>query len=73
MTLPVAKMEETRKRLDERVARLSKVIVTDLGLPHITKLGVQRDVGWLERLGCLDQAKEVFLSNRTRVVRQRLR
>ncbi|KAF9365084.1 exocyst complex component exo84 [Mortierella sp. NVP85] len=72
MTLPAAKMEETRKRLDERVARLSKVIVTDLGLPHITKLGVQRDVGWLERLGCLDQAKEVFLSNRTRVVRQRL-
>lgn len=72
MTLPAAKMEETRKRLDERISRLSKVIIADLGQPHITKLAVQRDVEWLERLGCLDQAKEVFLSNRTKVLRLRL-
>ncbi|KAG0000602.1 exocyst complex component exo84 [Modicella reniformis] len=72
MTLPAAKLEETRKRLDERISRLSKVIITDLGQPHITKLAVQRDVEWLERLGCLDQARDVFLNNRTKVLRQRL-
>ncbi|KAF9314250.1 exocyst complex component exo84, partial [Linnemannia elongata] len=72
MTLPVAKLEDTRKRLDERVSRLSRAIILDLGQSHITKVAVQRDVGWLERLGCLDQAKDVFLTNRTKVVRQRM-
>ena len=73
MTLPASKLTETRMRLDERVSRLSKVIVMDLGQPHITKVTVQRDVGWLERLGCLEQARDVFLSNRTKVVHQRIR
>ncbi|KAF9995134.1 exocyst complex component exo84 [Entomortierella chlamydospora] len=72
MTLTPAKLEETRKRLDERVSRLSRVIIVDLGQPHITKIAVQRNVGWLERLGCLDQARDVFLNNRTKVVRQRI-
>ncbi|KAG0306060.1 exocyst complex component exo84 [Linnemannia gamsii] len=72
MTLPVAKLEDTRKRLDERVSRLSRAVILDLGQAHITKVAVQRNVGWLERLGCLDQAKDVFLTNRTKVVRQRM-
>jgi len=72
MTLPAAKMEDTRKRLDERVSRLSRAVILDLGQSHITKVAVQRDVGWLERLGCLDQARDVFLTNRTKVVRQRM-
>ncbi|KAF9109719.1 exocyst complex component exo84 [Mortierella sp. AM989] len=72
MTLTAAKLEETRKRLDERVSRLSRVIILDLGQSHITKAAVQRDVGWLERLGCLDQARDVFLANRTKVVRERI-
>ncbi|KAF9903135.1 exocyst complex component exo84, partial [Lobosporangium transversale] len=72
MNLPAAKLEETKKRLDERVSRLIRVIITDLGQPHIVKVAVQRDVGWLERLGCLDQARDVFLNNRTKVVRQRI-
>lgn len=73
MTIPAAKMEETRKRLDERVSRLSRVVLLDLGHAHITKIAVQRNVGWLERLGCLEQARDVFLNNRTNVVRQRMR
>ncbi|KAI1320128.1 hypothetical protein EDD11_002100 [Mortierella claussenii] len=72
MSLPAAKLEETRKRLDERVSRLSRVIIVDLGQPHITQAAVKRNVGWLERLGCLDQARDVFLNNRTKVVRQRI-
>ncbi|KAG0033000.1 exocyst complex component exo84 [Podila clonocystis] len=72
MTIPAAKMEETRKRLDERVSRLSRVVLLDLGHAHITKIAVQRNVGWLERLGCLEQARDVFLNNRTSVVRQRM-
>lgn len=73
MTIPAAKMEETRKRLDERVSRLSRVVLLDLGHAHITKTAVQRNVGWLERLGCLEQARDEFLNNRTGVVRQRMR
>ncbi|KAF9344303.1 exocyst complex component exo84 [Mortierella sp. AD094] len=72
MTLTAAKLEKTRKRLDERVSRLSRAIIVELGQPHITKVAVQRNVGWLERLGCLDQARDVFLSNRTKVARQRI-
>ncbi|KAF9408638.1 exocyst complex component exo84 [Podila epigama] len=72
MSLPVAKSEETRKRLDERVARLSRSILLDLSQSHITKSAVQRNVGWLERLGCLEQARDVFLNNRGAVVRQRM-
>ncbi|KAF9924134.1 exocyst complex component exo84 [Mortierella alpina] len=72
MTLPAGKLEETRKRLDERVSRLSRAIIVDLGQPHITKVAVQRDVAWLERLGCMDQARDVFLSNRTKVNRNRM-
>jgi hypothetical protein len=71
--LTATKKEDTRKRLDERVSRLSRAIIMNLGQAHITKLAVQRDVGWLERLGCLDQARDVFLSNRTRVIRNRTR
>lgn len=73
MTIPATKMEETRKRLDERVSRLSRAVLLDLGHAHITKITVQRDIGWLERLGCLEQARDVFLNNRTSVVRQRMR
>lgn len=73
MTIPATKMEETRKRLDERVSRLSRAVLLDLGHAHITKITVQRNVGWLERLGCLEQARDVFLNNRTSVVRQRMR
>lgn len=72
-TLSATKLDETRKRLDERVSRLSRAIIQNLGQSHITKLAVQRDVGWLERLGCLDQARDVFLSNRTKVIRHRTR
>ncbi|KAF9185216.1 exocyst complex component exo84, partial [Haplosporangium sp. Z 27] len=72
MTLTAAKLEETRKRLDERVSRLSKTIIVDLSQTHITRVAVQRNVEWLERLGCLDQARDVFLGNRTKVVRQRI-
>ncbi|KAG0223554.1 exocyst complex component exo84 [Actinomortierella wolfii] len=67
-----AKMEETRKRLDERVSRLSKAICLDLERPHITKAAIQRDVGWLERLGSLEQAKDIFLLNRSNVLRRRV-
>lgn len=73
MTIPATKMEETRKRLDERVSRLSRAVLLDLGHAHVTKITVQRDVGWLERLGCLEQARDVFLNNRASVVRQRMR
>ncbi|KAF9192772.1 exocyst complex component exo84 [Haplosporangium sp. Z 767] len=72
MTLPAAKLEETRKRLDERVSRLSRAVIVDMGHVHLTKVAVQRDVRWLERLGCLDQARDVFLNTRTKVIRQRV-
>jgi len=72
-TLSASKKDETRKRLDERVSRLSRAILMNLGQAHVTKLAVQRDVGWLERLGCLDQARDVFLNNRTKVIRNRTR
>ncbi|KAG0209944.1 exocyst complex component exo84 [Mortierella sp. GBA30] len=72
LTLPAGKMEDTRKRLDERISRLSRAIIVDLGHTHITNAAIQRNVAWLERLGCLDQARDVFLSNRTKVNRTRM-
>ncbi|KAG0197034.1 exocyst complex component exo84 [Mortierella sp. NVP41] len=72
MTLPASKLEDTRKRLDGRVSRLSCAVILDHGQSHITKVAVQRDIGWLEHLGCLDQARDVVLTNRTKVVLQRM-
>ncbi|KAF9581366.1 exocyst complex component exo84 [Lunasporangiospora selenospora] len=72
ISLPGAKREDSRKRLDERVSRLARAILMDLGNPHVAKSMALKNVGWLERLGCLDQAKEVFLTSRTKVIRQRM-
>ena len=62
-----------RSNLNERIKYLSKLISLDLGSPVATKDQVQGDIDKLLRLGLGDQARDIFLTARTKTIRTRVR
>ncbi|CAG8480668.1 2872_t:CDS:10 [Paraglomus occultum] len=67
------KMESLRSKVDERVVRLSDAISRDLTTPDIKKAQMQKSVKLLLRLGYGEQARRMFLTARSGIIRIRTR
>lgn len=62
-----------RSTIEERVTNLSRLISIDLTSPAATKSQIQDDIDRLLRLGLGDQARDIYLTSRSSVIRHRVR
>ncbi|KAI8907175.1 hypothetical protein EDD86DRAFT_227746 [Gorgonomyces haynaldii] len=67
------RVQVIRAALNERINHLAKLISLDLASPIATKDQVQGDIDKLLRLGLGDQARDIFLSARSKTIRNRMR
>ncbi|CAG8451935.1 8795_t:CDS:10 [Ambispora leptoticha] len=69
LSLDPGKLDAIRRKMDERVVRLSNAIGRDLTNPDLKKSQVQKNVRWLLRLGYGEQARQMFLGARSKIIR----
>lgn len=62
-----------RSYIDERISTLSRLVSLDLTSPAATKSQIQEDIQRLLRLGLGDQARDIYLTSRSSVIKHRLR
>ncbi|CAG8529125.1 883_t:CDS:10 [Ambispora gerdemannii] len=71
LSLEPGKLDVIRRKMDDRVVRLSNAISRDLTNPDLKKSQVQKNVRWLLRLGYGEQARQMFLGARSKIIRIR--
>ncbi|KAG9303570.1 hypothetical protein G9A89_018466 [Geosiphon pyriformis] len=69
LSVEPSKVDAIRRKMEERVIRLSTAISRDLTNPNIKKSQVQKSVRWLLRLGYGEQARQMFLGARSEIIR----
>ncbi|KAL7752486.1 exocyst complex component exo84 [Sorochytrium milnesiophthora] len=62
-----------RRDLDDRVQKLAAVISHDLQNPHLSRNQIKLDLRRLQRLSLQDQARDIFLQARGKIIKQRIR
>jgi hypothetical protein len=62
-----------RTNIEERIKTLSRLVSLDLTSPAATKTQIQEDIQRLLRLGLGDQARDIYLSARSTLIKHRLR
>ncbi|KAL2919873.1 exocyst complex component exo84 [Polyrhizophydium stewartii] len=67
------RVQALRTSVEKRIETLAKLISLDLASPVSTKSQVQENIDRLLRLGLGDQARDIFLTARTKTVRHRTR
>ena len=60
-------------KVDERCTKLSGLIIRDLIRTHNDQKKTIMNVGWLNRLGLLDRAREAYLEARSEIINKRFR
>ncbi|KAI9316768.1 Cullin repeat-like-containing domain protein [Dichotomocladium elegans] len=66
-------LRESKERVQKYSESLASIISHDLGNTLLTKLQFQRLVNWLLRLDKGEEAREVFLSTRSLIIKKRIR
>jgi hypothetical protein len=62
-----------RSNIEERVTAISRLVSMDLISPAATKSQIQGDIKRLQRLGLGDQARDIYLTSRSSIIKHRLR
>jgi hypothetical protein len=68
-----ARLHLIRTNLNDRITAIARLVSLDLTSPATTKTQIQEDIQRLQRLGLGDQARDIYLSTRTTLIRHRLR
>lgn len=66
-------VHEMKRRLDDRVQLLSKTICRDLANPSFSQNQIRLNVVRLLKLGLGEQARSIFLSTRSAILRQKVK
>ncbi|EGF80061.1 hypothetical protein BATDEDRAFT_88866 [Batrachochytrium dendrobatidis JAM81] len=67
------RVQMLRASVENRIEILAKLVTSDLASPVSTKSQVQENIDRLLRLGLGDQARDIFLTARTKTIRHRTR
>jgi hypothetical protein len=73
LTQDSPRLQYIRHAIHERITTISRLVSIDLVSPAATQSKIKEDISRLVRLGLGETARDIYLSTRSRTIRQRLR